>query len=225
MSLTTSCSPPMLTPPLVTSTSARISWSSMAAISARGSSRHGAVPKAMLPGLARRRREHEAVGLPDPARRYRRAGLRKLVARGKHRPPAAAGGPGRPSGRPPRAARAGRARAVLPRRAPGRPPDRSSPARRIACPGSAAWRTSTLADPAVGPLDRHHRVGARGQLRTRHYPHRRARLSPRRRRCHRPRPRPRRAGSPDCPTWRLRRRRRAPRTRPSPSCRMTAEAG
>ena len=77
--LTTSCSPPMLTPPLVISRSASLSRPS------RRAEHHGRVVAEPVPpddraGLPGGRGQHEAVGFPDLAGDQRSARLDQLVA-------------------------------------------------------------------------------------------------------------------------------------------------
>ena len=140
----------------------------------------------------------------------------------RHETPAAADGRARDRGRSRRAARSAAGRARRRRRARARPAARSSPARRTHSPLRTGRRIATRATPAVGVLERDHRVGAGRDRRAGHDPHRQpgahagARL---------------RAGGDVAddrqhdrarPRWRHGCRPRAPRSRPSPSCRSRA---
>ena len=173
-SLTTSYAP-TLTPPLVSTRSARISWSSIAFISDRSSSGTMPDPEGGGAGLPGRGGEDVGVRLVDLAGLGRRARLDQLAA-GREDHDSRAG-----PDHDPVAAHRGE-QAELPRAEAGAGVEHDLPGLHVLA--LAAHRVARLRrlgdghgrDAAVGPLERHHGLGAGWHRRAGHDPDRHAGL-------------------------------------------------
>ena len=175
-SLTTSYAP-TLTPPLVTTRSARTSWSSIASSSVLRVVGDDADPVGDGAGLAGGGGEDVGVRVVDLARRERLAGLDQLAAGGDDDDPRAGAGPdpvaadrGEQPDLPGPEAGAGVEHRARRRARPRRP---GGCARRP----RARWVMRTAGEAAVGPLDRDDRVGAGRHRRAGHDPRRRGRAA------------------------------------------------
>ena len=214
---------PALTPPVVTSRSARMTWSSIAPSTARGLVDDDADAVRVRAELGGGRGQPVPVGLVDLPRRQRLPRLDQLAAGREHDDP-------RPGAHLHPVAADGREQRDVPRRQArarrrprARPARTSSPARRTYWPSAGDRSIATAVVAAVRPLDRDDGVRAGRHRRAGHDPQRRAPAPGR------GRPGARPAMSPDHRQHHRRRRarRRRPRprgrrNRPSRSCRTAA---